>query len=113
MIINLAYGKTGHTIELPDNYDVDILEPRWVNSVKDQSFSVTEALKNPYNSKPLKDIVRKSDKVAILFSDITRATPYHIILPALLNELKNIPQENISFYCANRTHRLVTDQELI
>jgi nickel-dependent lactate racemase len=113
MIIKLAYGKTGHIIELPDNYNADIIEPRWVKSVNDQSHSVTEALNNPYNSKPLKDIVSNSDRVAILFSDITRATPYHIILPAILNELKNIPQENISFYCANGTHRLATDQELI
>jgi nickel-dependent lactate racemase len=113
MIVRLAYGKTGHTIELSDNYNVDIIEPRWVKSVKDQSHSVREALNNPYNSKPLKSIVRKSDKVAILFSDITRATPYHIILPGILDELKDIPQENISFFCANGTHRLATDQELI
>lgn len=113
MIIKLAYGKTGHTIELSDNYNVDYIEPHWVNSVKDQSLSVTEALNNPYNSKPLKDIVRKSDKVAILFSDITRATPYNIILPAILNELKDIPQKNVLFFCANGTHRLATEQELI
>ena len=113
MILKLAYGKTGHIIELSDNYKVDIIEPQWVNSVKDQTLAVTEALRNPYNSKPLKNIAGTSDKVAILFSDITRATPYHIILPSILNELKNIPQENISFFCANGTHRLATDQELI
>ena len=113
MNLKLAYGKTGYIIELSDNYKVDIIEPQWVNSVKDQTLAVTEALRNPYNSKPLKNIAGTSDKVAILFSDITRATPYHIILPSILNELKNIPQENISFFCANGTHRLATDQELI
>jgi lactate racemase len=113
MILKLAYGKTGHIIDLSDNYNVDIIEPRWVKSVKDQSLSISEALNYPYNSKPLKEIVRKSDKVAILFSDITRATPYHIILPAILKELKNIPQKNICFYCANGTHRLATEKELI
>jgi nickel-dependent lactate racemase len=113
MNLKLAYGKTGHIIELSDNYKVDIIEPQWVNSVKDQNLAVTEALRNPYNSKPLKNIAGTSDKVAILFSDITRATPYHIILPSILNELKNIPKENISFFCANGTHRLATDQELI
>jgi nickel-dependent lactate racemase len=113
MILKLAYGKTGHIIELSDNYNVDIIEPRWVEGVKDQNLSISEALNNPYNSKPLKEIVRKGDKVAILFSDITRATPYHIILPAILKELKDIPQENICFYCANGTHRLATEKELI
>jgi nickel-dependent lactate racemase len=113
MIINLAYGKTGYIIELSDKYHIDIIEPRWVDSVHDQSLAITEALRNPYRSKPLKKIVGNNDKVAIIFSDITRATPYHIILPALLNELQNIPQKNICFYCANGTHRLATDQELI
>jgi nickel-dependent lactate racemase len=112
MILRLAYGKTGHIIEISDNYNVDIIEPHWIDSVKDQSLSVKEALNNPYNSKPLRGIVRKSDKVAILFSDITRATPYHIILPGILDELKDIPQENILFFCANGTHRLASDQEL-
>ena len=113
MNLKLAYGKTGHIIDLPDNYKIDIIEPRWVESVKDQSLSISEALNNPYNSKPLKEIVGKDDKVGILFSDITRATPYHIIIPALLKELKEIPQENISFFCANGTHRLAGDKELI
>ena len=113
MILNLAYGKTGHAIELSDNYHIDIIEPCWVEGVNDQSLAIAEALKYPYSSKPLKKIVGNNDKVAIIFSDITRATPYHIILPAILNELQNIPQKNFCFYCANGTHRFATDKELI
>jgi nickel-dependent lactate racemase len=113
MIINLAYGKTGYNIELSDEYHIDIIEPRWVDSVNDQSLAIKKALKDPYGSKPLKKIVGNNDKIAIIFSDITRATPYHIIIPALLKELQNIPQKNICFYCANGTHRSATDQELV
>ena len=113
MIINLAYGKTGYNIELSDEYHIDVIEPQWVDSVKDQSLAITKALKDPYCSKPLRKIVGNNDKVGIIFSDITRATPYHIILPALLNELQYIPQKNICFYCANGTHRSATDQELV
>jgi len=113
MIINLDYGKTGYTIELSDKYNIDIIEPRWIEGLNDQSRAVTEALRNPYNSNPLKEIVNKNDHVAIVFSDITRATPYHIILPALLNEIKNVLKENICFFCANGTHRIVTQNELI
>jgi nickel-dependent lactate racemase len=113
MIFNLAYGKTGHTIELSDNYNIDIVEPRWVDSVPDQNLAITKALKNPYGTRPLNEIIKFNDKVAIIFSDITRATPYNIILPALLAELQNIPQKNICFFCANGTHRLATNEELI
>jgi nickel-dependent lactate racemase len=113
MNINLAYGKTGYEIELSDKYNTDIIEPRWVDSVNDQSSAITEALRNPYKKKSLKDIAGSNDKVAIIFNDITRATPYNIILPALLNELQTIHQENICFFCANGTHRSATNEELI
>ena len=102
MNVKLAYGKTGYSIELSDKYDIDIIEPLWVDSVKDQSLAITEALTNPYKSKSLKDIVKPTDKVAILFSDITRATPYNIILPPLLNELRNIPPGKYLFFLCER-----------
>ncbi len=113
MIIPLAYGKKGFTIELPDDYDVDIIEPVRTEGLKDQKIAITKALLNPYNTKPLNEIVNTEDKVAIVFSDITRATPYHIILPALLDELKKIPHSNICFFCANGTHRPANEQELV
>jgi lactate racemase len=113
MILNLAYGKTGYAVELADHYHIDIIEPRWIESVNDQRLAIVEALRKPFNTKPLKETVDVNDKVAIIFSDITRGTPYNIILPALLNELQNVPQRNIYFFCANGTHRLATDQELI
>jgi nickel-dependent lactate racemase len=112
MNINLAYGKKGYTTTLSDNYNTDIIEPGWIEGLTDQSGAITSALKNPINSKPLNEIVKVNDKVAIIFSDITRATPYNIILPALLGELKGIPEENICFFCANGTHRPATDEEL-
>ena len=113
MKINLAYGKTGHTIELSDNYHIDIIEPHKTEGLNDQNIAITNALRNPYNSVALKNIVKSNDKIAIIFSDITRATPYEVILPALLNELKNIPRENICFFCATGTHRFATKEELI
>ena len=113
MNVKLAYGKTGYQIELSDNYNIDIIEPHWVESFKDQKLAITNALLNPYNSRPLKDLVNPGDKIAIIFSDITRATPYNTILPPLLNELRSIPKGNICFFCANGTHRSATEQELV
>ena len=113
MKVHLAYGKTGHTIGLSDKYHVDIIEPKWIDGTNDQRLAIREALRDPYKSKPLKELVGKNDKIAIIFSDITRATPYNIILPVLLDELQNIPVKNICFFCANGTHRLATGQELI
>ncbi len=113
MKVKLAYGKTGYPVELSDSYHIDIIEPRWIESTEDQEHSITQSLLNPYNSRPLAEIVNPGDKIAIIFSDITRATPYNVILPPLLRELQNIPKENICFYCANGSHRPATEQELI
>lgn len=113
MLIKLAYGKKGYSINLSDNYNIDIIEPVWVNGVPDQKPAITEALRKPYNCKPLKEIITKEDGVAVIFSDITRATPYNIIMPSLLDELQDVPKNKICFFCANGTHRLLTGTELI
>jgi nickel-dependent lactate racemase len=113
MLVKLAYGKTGYTVELPDNYNIDMIEPRWVESVPDEKLAIITSLRNPYNSRSLADLITSVERVAIVFSDLTRATPYHIIIPALLGELQNIPRENICFFCANGTHRPVTGDELV
>jgi len=69
-------------------------------------------LKKPIGSPPLSKLVKPNHKVGIVFSDITRATPYARILPAIMEELKGIPDEQITFFNATGTHRLNTKAEL-
>jgi len=111
--IKLAYGKTGLKLNLKDELDVTIVEPKYIPGLTDQSAVISSALKNPIKSKPLNECVSSSDKVGIVFSDITRATPYPIILPALLEELEHISKENICFFNATGTHRSNSREELI
>lgn len=113
MVFRLEYGKTGHLFEISDDCDVDLIEPVLIKGLEDQRQAVTDALRKPYSCKPLKDLVNPGSRVGIIFSDITRATPYNIIVPALLDELQNIPVENICFFCSNGTHRLATKEELV
>jgi nickel-dependent lactate racemase len=63
-------------------------------------------------SAPLRDLVKSGDSVAIVFSDITRATPSHMILPAILEELAQVPAENIVLCNSLGTHRPNTPDEL-
>ena len=112
MKINLAYGKSGLEWNVPDGYHVDIIEPQWVEGLKDQAGAITDALSSPISSKPLKDLVDKNSKIGIIFSDVTRATPYHIMLPALLKELEQVDPKNIILFCATGTHRPAPPDEL-
>ncbi len=112
MQINLAYGKNGLLIDLDDQLNITILEPENVTGMKHGKNALKYALQNPINSLPLSKIATKDKSVGIIFNDITRATPNHLILQAVLDELKHVPSENITFFNALGTHRDNTDAEL-
>ncbi|UCC87447.1 MAG: nickel-dependent lactate racemase [Anaerolineales bacterium] len=112
MIIKLAYGKTGLDLELSDELNVTLVEPAYVPGLPDQKAALREALQAPIQGPPLRDRVRPEDKVGVLFSDITRPTPNHLILPAVLDELAHVPRENITLFNALGTHRPNTEAEL-
>lgn len=112
MRIHVAYGKAGLEFELPDGLAVEIVEPKYVPGLHDEPESLRAALRNPIGSAPLRDLVRSSDTVGIIFSDITRATPYPVILPVLLSELDHVPDGKIQLFNATGTHRKNTEHEL-
>ncbi len=112
MQIELAYGKNGLTIELDDQWDITVLEPENVPGLKYPLQAVKQSLRQPFQAVPLKELVSKDKTIGIIFNDITRATPNHIILPAILDEINHIPKENITFFNALGTHRKNTVQEL-
>jgi len=112
MKINLAYGKMGLEIELPDGLDVTVVEPEYVPGLPEPEAALREALEAPIEAPPLRDVVKADDKVGVVFSDITRPTPNHLILPAVVKELAHVPRENIALFNALGTHRPNTDDEL-
>jgi nickel-dependent lactate racemase len=112
MKTKLAYGKTGLEIDLPDDARVTVVEPKYVDGLPDQVGAVRDALRQPIGSPPLRELVKSSDRVGIIFSDITRPTPNHLLLPVLRAELDHVPDRQIVFFNATGTHRPNTDAEL-
>lgn len=112
MNVELAYGKTGLPLALPDDLDVTVIEPRYVAGLPDPAAALDQALRAPIGSAPLADFVRSSDRVGIVFSDITRPTPNEIILPAILRALAHVPDAQITLFNATGTHRPNTGAEL-
>ena len=112
MRIRLAYGKEGLEIELPRHAKVTVVEPAFVAGLPDQPGALREALRQPVGSPPLKGLAKSSDQVGIVFSDITRPTPNHILLPALLDEIDHVPSDQILLFNATGTHRSNTEAEL-
>ncbi|MBW8041702.1 MAG: nickel-dependent lactate racemase [Planctomycetes bacterium] len=112
MKIKLAYGQEGLDITLSDDLNVRIVEPVYVEGLPNQAQAVSDALSLPIASKPLKALVKASDQVGIVFNDITRATPYNIILPVMLDHLDHVPDNRIILFNATGTHRPNTEAEL-
>ena len=112
MKVCLAYGTSGLDVTLPDGVRVDVLQPAYGAVPVDQAGAVRNALRDPIGARPLRELVRPSDTVRIVCNDMTRPTPYHTILPVLLEELSHVPDENIVLLIANGTHRANTPDEL-
>jgi nickel-dependent lactate racemase len=111
-LTRLAYGKSGLDVILDDRWNVQVVEPKYVAGVADPREALREGLQSPIASQPLARRVKPTDRVGIIFNDITRATPNQLIIPAILAELGHVPRENITLFDALGTHRSNTDAEL-
>lgn len=112
MRIKLAYGRTGLEVELPEQ--AEVLETRFVAGLRDEPEAILQALRNPIESLPLAELVAPGDRVIIVHTDITRATPNERILPVILGELEQagVARQNIILLNGLGTHRRQTDAEL-
>ncbi|MDI9549277.1 MAG: nickel-dependent lactate racemase [Chloroflexota bacterium] len=112
MKVRLAYGKTGLAVDLPD--DVTVIRSQQLPGLADEAEALRKALRQPIGSPPLSQRVKPGDSVAIVHSDITRATPNDRILPVIIAELENagVRSEDIVLINALGTHRPQTEAEL-
>lgn len=107
----LLYGTEGLTIEVPDHSV--IVEPQHLDGLEDEEKAVKDALKNPIGTPPLREMVKATDTVAIVISDITRPTPNHKLVPWLIEELSHVPHQNFVIINGTGTHRDQTREEFV
>jgi nickel-dependent lactate racemase len=114
MRLKLAYGRSGLEIELPPDAPVTVIEPQGVPGLPDEPAAITSTLRTPLGTRPLRDMVRPEDTVAVVFSDLTRPMPNDRVLPPLLNELAlaGVPDAQIVLVNGLGTHRPQTEVEL-
>ena len=105
MKINLPYGHTSIPVELPD--DSEVLQGIFQPGLTDEAAGIQAALRQPIGSSPLKSLVKNGQKVVIVHTDITRATPNARILPVILQELEEVGvhRNDIILLNALGTHR--------
>ena len=114
--MKLKYGKGEVSLPTQDKNIIKILNLKKQKALVNPENRLKELLKNPINSPSLKDLVnqKKAKKILIIVNDITRPTPYEIILPPLLDELHQIgvKKENILFMVATGIHRSNSQEEI-
>ncbi|WP_206921906.1 nickel-dependent lactate racemase [Alicyclobacillus suci] len=111
MQASLLYGKQELAVEVP-NGSV-IIEPKDLASLENDKEAVQQALRHPIGTPALREMVKSTDKVAIVISDITRPTPNHKLVPWLLEELSHVPLENFVIINGTGTHRDQTREEFV
>lgn len=114
--MELRYGKNIVKLPLKENNILKALNLKKRGILLNSKDKLKELLKNPIGSISLRELIfqRKAQKILIIVNDITRPTPYKIILPPLLSELKEagIRKEDINFIVATGIHRGNSKEEL-
>ncbi|MDO8670667.1 MAG: nickel-dependent lactate racemase [Dehalococcoidia bacterium] len=112
MIVNLAFGRSGLEIAVPD--DASIVAPVFLPGLEDETAAIRQSLRQPIASPALRDLLDPSATVAIVFSDITRPVPNRLLLPPILVEIEEagVPTSSVTLINACGMHRPNTPDEL-
>ena len=114
MRLDLAFGKTGLPVELPEGYRYRVLEARSAAPLEDAAGALESALDHPVAAPPLGELARGKKSAAISVCDITRPAPNRQTLPPVLRRLESagIPPASITILIATGLHRPATDGEI-
>lgn len=111
MQTTILYGKEDLHIEVPDH--AVIIQPHDLDGLQDEKQAVMDAFRQPIGSPPLREMVKATDRVAIVISDITRPTPNHKLVPWIIEELSHIPLDQFVIINGTGTHRDQTREEFV
>jgi nickel-dependent lactate racemase len=112
-IYQIPYSKTSLEFNLLPGMRAIVAVSQPSQPLEDVPAAIQEALTHPVGTPPLREIAKAGDRVCIVFTDITRATPDHQLVPAFLRELEmaGVRDEDITLLCGIGMHRPSTDAE--
>lgn len=113
MQVRVAYGKGSLNLDLPDGRTT-VIEPTPRPGLPDERAALRAALERPIGAERLRKHWAPGQKVCIVFTDITRATPNERLIPWLLDFLRQmgVPRDAITLLNSTGTHRGNTPEEL-
>ncbi len=112
---HVPYDKGELAFELPAGWRGAVVESKTVPPIQDVPAAVAAAVARPVNSPPLRELAKPGDKVCIVFTDVTRASPDWLLVPPLLAELEaaGVRDKDITLLCGIGMHRASTFEEKV
>ena len=110
---HIPIGKGSQAVDLPEEKVIYDIHGNKAAIKPDLKAETLRAIRNPIGTKPLKELVKKGDTVAITASDLTRPVRSKDFLPVILDELNaaGVPDSDICLVVATGTHRGHTPAE--
>ncbi len=107
------YGNTTLEIDLPERWNTEVCPMQGADAPALSAQQMEQALLNPFNTPPIREIAAGKRSAVIIFDDMTRPTRTYELAPIVLRELAvaGIPDEDITFVCALGTHGALTQHE--
>jgi nickel-dependent lactate racemase len=114
-LFQVPYSKSFLEFKLPPGMDATIAVSQSAEYLKDITQAIHDALTRPIGTLPLRELAKPGERVCIVFTDSTRASPDHLLVPAILDELEKagIRDNDITLLCGTGMHRKSTQAEKI
>ena len=114
MQVTMSYGQKGLKLDLPDEWQIDVINKKAMPVLDDPQGALAAALNNPVGCKPLREEAAGKKSACILICDITRPVPNGLLLPAIIKELMagGMSADQIRVLVATGLHRPNEGDEL-
>jgi lactate racemase len=112
---SIPYSRSTIEFSMPPGMQAAIASSKAMPPLADVPGAIKEALARPVGSPPLHELARRGQRACVVFTDVTRTSPDHLLVPALLAELEKagLRDEDVTLLCGTGMHRPSTREEKI
>ncbi|MFC1935607.1 lactate racemase domain-containing protein [Chloroflexota bacterium] len=115
-LMEYEWSEYPHEVDyyVPDSWDVTVHHIAGQKKPVLTPSQISSQVASPINSPRIRDLAKGKKKACIIFDDLSRGTPTHKVIPAVLAELKagGVADNQIEFICAVANHQ-ISDRSLV
>ena len=100
--VHLRYGQSGLDVRLPAHAVPTLIGKRPLAKLADPHAAVREALAQPVDAQPFRELARGRKSACILICDITRPVPNHLFLRPLIEGMLDAGSRKTTSRCSLR-----------